>query len=107
MKKESQYNQPLGSNPATAQQAGAANVQLNNTQSSLTPKKFDKLMDRVKSGRQDDALKSEIEDAMSIASKPETKDKLQKIYNSLNMNNDKRKSTIDPDTKKQIHLLLN
>ena len=100
MNRESQYNQPLGSNPATAQQAGAANVQLNNTQSSLTPKKFDKLMDRVKSGRQDDALKSEIEDAMSIASKPETKDKLQKIYNSLNMNNDRRKSTIDPDTKK-------
>ena len=101
MKKESQFQQPLGSNPSTAEAAGAANVQLNNTQSSLTPEKFDKLMKKIEHGPHDDSIKSEVEDAMGIASKPETKGKLQKIYNSMNMNDDRRKSTVDPDTRKK------
>lgn len=101
MERKSNFQQPLGSNPATAQQSGAANAPLNNPQESLTPKKFDKLMNKVISNAGDDTVKSEVEDAMATATKPETRAKLQKIYNSMNMNDDRRKSTKDPDTAKK------
>jgi hypothetical protein len=100
MKKVSQFHQPAGSNPSTADQVGAANLQLNNTESALTPEKFDKLMAKIEGGQKDDAIKSEVENAMADAKKPETKAKLQKTYNALNMNENTKKQTIDPDTKK-------
>ena len=83
MYKVSQFHQPPGSNPSMAEQAGAANVQLNNTEDALTPKKFDELMAKIQNGQSDGAVRSEIEDAMAVAKKPETKQKLQKVYNAF------------------------
>ena len=100
MYKVSQFQQPPGSNPSMAEQAGAANVQLNNTEDALTPKKFDELMAKIQNGQNDGAVRSEIEDAMAVAKKPETKQKLQKVYNAINMNEKVEQQTIDPDTKK-------
>ena len=93
-------NTPLGSG-AAAEANGLANVQLNgNSESGVTPRKLAALLEKIidSSNNPDQDLIDQIGDYCDQLKDHKIKKKLVRIGNALQMANDKRKATRDPDT---------
>lgn len=91
---------PLGSNPATAEANGLANVQLNGESSGVTPSELKDFLNRmIRNGDKDNQeLMAELQDKLANIKDPDIKDMLRKIGNAMSMANNKRKETKDPIT---------
>ena len=93
-------NLPLGSGSA-AEANGLANVQLNgNSESGVTPKKLAELLEKIiaAGSKPDQDLIDQIGDCCDQIKDLKIKKRLVRIGNALQMANDKRKATRDPDT---------
>lgn len=93
-------NTPLGSGPA-AEANGLANVQLNGgSENGITPTKLAALLNKIinSSNTTDEDLLDEIGECCDKLKNLRLKKKLVKIGNALQMANDKRKATRDPET---------
>lgn len=93
---------PLGSNPATAEANGLANVQLNGEESGVTPSELKDFLQRmIRHGNDNhEEFATELQEKLDNIKDPDIKDMLRKIGNAMMMGNNKRKQTKDPITGK-------
>ena len=100
MNKISQSQPAMGSNPATSDLVGATNMPLNGQsaqQSGLPLPEFNQLMDEIKNSKMNDGIRTKIESAINKSTNPDVRQRLIKILNAANMNDNQSQITRNPD----------